>query len=470
MSCNKKYKHKIANSLLRNYVFLAFSMTLLIIITSIIVGMFAFFLFFNTSNVMSEPEEIMMDDYTLIDTSTIESSGGFVEVIDKNNNVVYTRGTNPNPKSHYSLEDYNKIILSSQFENLEDGYSYRSSYNKNKDFLLVVAIPESGEKDIHPPKKRLSPRVFIALSLLSGFSIIAIFFIFYSRLSSRDFVKPLELLTEGANRFAKGDYSTRIAIYSENEFGELKDSFNIMAQKIQDEMMLREKSEESRRRLILDISHDLKNPLSSILGYSNLLLEENIPNEDKKKYLEVINNNSQRANELLQDLFDFSKLQSIDFKLTLINSDICEFLREIIAFYIPEFDKNKFDYDFDIMEEPFMLKIDEKHMYRALSNRINNSIKYNPDGTKVKISGKSSKNSFIITIEDNGIGIPASLQHDIFNPFVRVDDSRNSKSGGNGLGLAIAKDIIEKHNGTIELYSDINKGCIFVITLLSENL
>ena len=468
MSCNKKYKHKIANSLLRNYVFLAFSMTLLIIITSIIVGMFAFFLFFNTSNVMSEPEEIMMDDYTLIDTSTIESSGGFVEVIDKNNNVVYTRGTNPNPKSHYSLEDYNKIILSSQ--NLEDGYSYRSSYNKNKDFLLVVAIPESGEKDIHPPKKRLSPRVFIALSLLSGFSIIAIFFIFYSRLSSRDFVKPLELLTEGANRFAKGDYSTRIAIYSENEFGELKDSFNIMAQKIQDEMMLREKSEESRRRLILDISHDLKNPLSSILGYSNLLLEENIPNEDKKKYLEVINNNSQRANELLQDLFDFSKLQSIDFKLTLINSDICEFLREIIAFYIPEFDKNKFDYDFDIMEEPFMLKIDEKHMYRALSNIINNSIKYNPDGTKVKISGKSSKNSFIITIEDNGIGIPASLQHDIFNPFVRVDDSRNSKSGGNGLGLAIAKDIIEKHNGTIELYSDINKGCIFVITLLSENL
>ena len=117
-----------------------------------------------------------------------------------------------------------------------------------------------------------------------------------------------------------------------------------------------------------------------------------------------------------------------------------------------------------------MLKIDEKHMYRALSNIINNSIKYNPDGTKVKISGKSSKNSFIITIEDNGIGIPASLQHDIFNPFVRVDDSRNSKSGGNGLGLAIAKDIIEKHNGTIELYSDINKGCIFVITLLSENL
>lgn len=462
---HKKYKHKIANSLLRNYVFLAFFMTFLILVTSIIVVMFAFLLFFNASTVTSEPSEIMQDDYTTINSSDVVNSGGFIEVVDKNNDVVYRDGDNPDSKSHYTLEDYNKIILSSQFETLDDGYFYRSAYNSNEDFLLVVALPENTKPDIHHPKKKLSPKIFIIISLFSGFSIIAIFFIFYSRFSSRGFVKPLELLTEGANRFAKGDYSTRIAIYSENEFGELKDAFNIMAQKIQDEMMLREKSEESRRRLILDISHDLKNPLSSILGYSNLLLEENMTDDEQKKYLKVINNNSERANELLQDLFDFSKLQSTDFKLTLINSDICEFLRETIAFYIPEFDKNNFDYDFDIAEDSFMIEIDEKHMFRALSNIISNCIKYNPEGTKIRISGKASQNSFIIIIKDNGIGIPASLQSDIFNPFVRVDDSRNSKSGGNGIGLAIAKDIIEKHNGTIELNSDINKGCTFTITL-----
>ncbi len=465
----KLRKHKIANSLLRNYIFLALTMIFLIIITSFIVSIFAFALYFNTPSSFSvtDASSLMNDDYTKIDYATIENLGGYADVLDKNNNIIYSQGNSPNDKSKYTIEDFNKIILSSSFEVVEDGYIYRSAYNKDKDFLLVVAIPENYDTTI--PKHKLTPKIFGVISAFCGLLILALFFIIYSRLSSRNFVKPLSALTEGAKIFAKGDYSARINISSNNEFGELRDAFNTMAEKIQKETTLREESEEARRRLILDISHDLKNPLSSILGYSNLLLSEEVTPEESSKYLEIINNNSERANELIQDLFDFSKLQSTDFKLTLEDTDICEFLREAIAFYIPEIEEKEFLYDFDIDDDSFFIPMDKKHLWRALSNLINNSLKYNPKGTFIKISGNKINHSFKIVIEDTGIGIPKDLQTEIFHPFVRVDDSRNSKSGGSGLGLAIAKNIIEKHGGIIELLSEKDLGCKFIIFLYKDN-
>ena len=239
-----------------------------------------------------------------------------------------------------------------------------------------------------------------------------------------------------------------------------------MAEKIQQEKLLKKKAENNRKRMILDISHDLKNPLTSILGYSEFLLEnDDILPEDKNKLLKVINNNSRRANDLIQDLFEFSRVESTEYKLDIGNHDIGEFLRELIAGYVPMMDQKGVKYQFDITEDEVEISFDRKNLDRALSNIILNSIKYNSPGITISIKLLIADGKAVIIIEDDGVGIPKEFEGDIFEPFVRVDATRNSKNGGTGLGLAISKAIIEKHGGTIYLVQDIDKGCKFIIKL-----
>ena len=280
------------------------------------------------------------------------------------------------------------------------------------------------------------------------------------------FVKPLKKLLKGVNTVKNGEYSTRVEINSLNEIGQLKDAFNLMAEKIQEEKLLKEKAEHNRKRMILDISHDLKNPLTSILGYSEFLLENNdIEIEDRNKLLKVINNNSRRANDLIQDLFEFSRVESTEYKLDISNHDIGEFLRELIAGYVPIMEQKGVLYEFSITEDEVEIQFDRKNLDRALSNILLNSIKYNSPGITISIKLLLDNNVASIIIEDNGVGIPKEFQGNIFEPFVRVDTTRNSRNGGTGLGLAISKAIIEKHGGSITLVQDINKGCKFIIKL-----
>ncbi|MEK6265504.1 MAG: HAMP domain-containing histidine kinase [Clostridium sp.] len=131
----------------------------------------------------------------------------------------------------------------------------------------------------------------------------------------------------------------------------------------------------------MNISHDLKNPLTSILGYSELLLENNdISKGDKNKLLKVINNNSKRANDLIQDIFEFSRVESAEYILDIARHDIGEFLRELIAGYVPMMEQNGVHYDVDITEDEVELPFDRKNLDRALSNILLIRLKENGNG------------------------------------------------------------------------------------------
>src|SRR3712207_971422 len=135
---------------------------------------------------------------------------------------------------------------------------------------------------------------------------------------------------DGVNNITEGDYTTRIKLKAKNEFGKLSDAFNLMTRRLEKETKLKEQSEEARRRLIMDISHDLKNPLASIRGYSDFLIKNlDLSDKEKIKYLSIIENNSIRVNDLITDLFELSKFESLDFTIDVQRVDICEFLREI---------------------------------------------------------------------------------------------------------------------------------------------
>lgn len=465
-----KKKSKLSNLLFRNYILSYLLTTFILTITLIILIIFGASMYLDDyyiiDNYLSENiPAFLKNDYSNLHTIPIEEAGGYVEIVNNSGDIVYSKGKTPNNRTSYSLTDFNAVLSGNYYDDPSSQFSYKTFYNGTDNLLLVIAIPKSHYTGLMNSYK-LKPSYFIVISAILSFFIFLISFIIYSKSSSKAFIKPLRALMEGVKKISTGDYSTRIYLKSNNEFGQLSDSFNNMAKKIQEEQKLKENSENIRKKLILDISHDLKNPLANILGYSEYILNNpNISQDEKDKYLVIINNNSIRANSLIQDLFNFSKLQSEDFKLNFKQTDICEFLREVIASYISEIEEKNFNYVFDIPDKSFYVNIDENHLIRAIGNLISNSLKYNSEGTVLIIKGFSLDKKFIIKIKDNGIGIPKELKENIFNPFVKVDVSRNSKNGGSGIGLSITKDIIEKHNGSISLECGLNEGAEFSIYL-----
>ena len=462
MKMNNK-KVKLSNKLLVNYVII---IILLILFCVTIFFGYIILKFFNES-----PMIILDDDeYEIVlkeneDINKIIGYGGFYEIIDDNLIIIYEENSNFKEGYEYTLVEFLKIIVSGKRKN----YNTTIKFDLETDNMVIIGLPSDiehigltdgdlNQANLTNLKQKVSVFViglFIMVSVL-----------IYSKITSKTFVKPLTDLLKSIDKMKEGDYSVRTDIKdSIQEIVEVKKAFNHMAEKIQDESELKNKSEQVRKQMILDISHDLKNPLTSIQGYSEFLIKnDNVSNEKRLEMLNIINRNSVRANDLIRELFEYSKLQSEEYKIKLELNDICEFLRELIAIYIPQFEEKKFDYDFSIPDRKILASFDCKQLDRAISNIINNAVKYNDCGTTLFISLVERGDNVIIIIKDNGHGIPNEMKNQIFKPFIRADESRNSKTGGTGLGLAIAENIIERHNGVISL-NDTDNGCEFVINI-----
>ncbi|WP_271812174.1 sensor histidine kinase [Clostridium beijerinckii] len=431
----------------------------------------------------------LVKDYTSITDGDLSDIDGFMVKINNENKVLYMRGhvieefkninlqsymylfgltkdneesLNDDIRTMFALSDFNNSIIETK-DNVK--YSLYSKYLKEEDSLVVVGFPYS---EITKPNRitKVIPHNLI-IKIMGAFNVLLILSIVYilAKATSSAFIKPIKTLLAGVIEISHGNYNIRLDIDKKNEFLELANGFNMMAGTIQNEKSQKEKLQKIKEDLILDISHDLKNPLSSILGYSEILINNNdLDEKEKLEYLNIINKNSQRANKLITDLFEFSLYDNSDYKMITVKADIAEFVRQIIANYIPEFDHKKFEYDFEIIEEPYYVMINEEKLSRAINNVLDNKVKYNPVGSRIGVKTEVRENYFYIILSDNGECIPQKYRENIFNPFVRVDKSRNSKTGGTGLGLSITKKILNKHNGDIRII-DSGIGTTFEIML-----
>jgi len=412
---------------------------------------------------------IIKEDYKQIDASAVVENGGGVQVVDKEYRVVCSSGIDTIGKDQLSAGEFTKFLIESKSK----PYNYDILYQPDGEFWLIVTFPTSVRMDfslVHNESAAASDfqraGCAIAFAVLSYLLIVALFAFVYSRLTAASITIPLRKLIEGTQLLREGDYSVRVDLRLKNEFAELQDTFNEMAARIEHEISLRKKSEEDRRRLILDISHDLKNPMASIQGYAELLLKKSdLTEQERSEHLEVILNNSQRANRLLTELFELSQIDSPEFSLKLVKTDISEYLRQLCAELVPQLEREGFEYEFNIMEENIFALVDHDRFGRIIQNLADNALRYNPPGTLVTVSLTVKNNQAVIDFSDNGIGIPPHLADHIFKPFIRVDDSRNSKTGGSGLGLSIAKRIAQAHGGDLTLCSTGDKGSTFQITI-----
>lgn len=292
------------------------------------------------------------------------------------------------------------------------------------------------------------------------------------RLEKR-FIAPMSKLQYGVKKISDGDYSVRLKVDQENEVGILTVAFNDMASKLEDGERIKKEYEYNRKELIANISHDLKTPITSINGYVEALLEDVVPKEKIDSYLKTISSNAGYMNRLIDDLFLFSKLdmQKIDF--TFVETNIKNYMSDIVEefeFILSEKGIN-FNYK-DTIDEDLFVNIDGKRLYRSIRNIVDNAIKYGDIGSKnlsIEIDLKADEEFVFINLMDNGPGIEEEKIDKIFERFYRIDKERTKDLSSTGLGLAIAKEIVDAHKGYISVKSKINFGSVFTIKLLITN-
>jgi signal transduction histidine kinase len=400
------------------------------------------------------------DVYKEIDENGIEEvyenkkvpEDAYVEILDLDYKVLDSLNSPHNTGYIYNKEDIKKIS-NNKIEALRLYFLIKS-----QEFLIVKEQPLN--------RKSVPYTVSVLLFLISLLFMIVIFFKIMAKNVSGTLEKPLMELIDGVNAFKNKNYSYRITFKANNEFDDLKDTFNNMADALQKEMELRQEAQNINKHLILDITHDLKTPLTNIKGYSELLrYNKALDTDTKNQYLDIVISNSQRTSKLITDLFD---LTYNDLKSTGSDrqrTDFAEMLRRLLAEYIAVLEDKNNEYEFNIPSEAIWVNMDNKMVDRAICNILNNFLKYCTENAKIIVTLKECLNYIELTISDNGPGIPKESCEAAFLPFVTGDLSRNSSRGGTGLGLSIAKKVFENHGGSIKLFSDINQGCTFIIKM-----
>ena len=313
-----------------------------------------------------------------------------------------------------------------------------------------------------------------AISLVVAVFIIlkeVIFFSFLWRLERRVF-KPINKLKIGVEEIAKGNYSVTVERDPEADFGFiglLVDSFNEMARKLEASELIKSEYEENRKNLIANISHDLKTPMTSVQGYIEAIQEGVVQTPEKlDKYLKTIYQNTVYMDRLIDDLFLFSKLdlQKLDFQFESVH--IGAFMQDLMEEFQFELEEKQLNFHYiNQMTSDCLISIDRKRIYQAFRNVIGNAVKYGSNqDLAIKISMLRQQDDIIvITIEDNGPGISVDKLPHIFDRFYRIDIERTKDLMSTGLGLTIAKELVQAHGGSITVSSVEKEGTCFTITL-----
>lgn len=414
-------------------------------------------------------EKLLRDDINEIDLSEIIESGGGGAIVYEDGTIRELGGRNVFNTTSLSKKDWTNFLT--EVSNPSNKEIYSIAYDEVNNIWLVTSVPVSVHfyftfiGNMESPEFTTAFIFYITLAL-SLLLILLLFAWFYAKRYSNTFILPLKKLCNMVDNIKHGKYEIEFNENLKGEFLWLHNDIYTLSSELKREKMLREELEKDKRQMLLDISHDLRNPLATIMGYAETLcITKTLDPDTKSHYAEVIFRNSTRANGLINDLFTYTKLDSSDFNPLLEKHDICEFAREQVSLFLTQFEIMGIETQFEIPEMEIFLLFDEKLLARVFSNLFNNCIEHNKSGIKFTLTISEEKDFLLIVFADNGIGMDKLLSETVFVPFVRADKARNSRTGGSGLGLAIVKKIVQAHHGNIILDTSPNKGCIFTIKL-----
>ena len=233
------------------------------------------------------------------------------------------------------------------------------------------------------------------------------------------------------------------------EIRQIGESFDRFSDRLAESEAERRRLDQGRQKLIADISHDLKTPITVIAGYIDAICDGKIPPQEQERYLRAIQAKAENLTELVNAFHEYSKVEHPAFVLHTEPTDLCELLRAYLARKYDEIDLAGFTLQIDIPQRPVLCDLDQLQFRRVLDNLLSNALRHNRLGTVLFFDISAGAGNALLKIGDNGEGIPPDRVKHIFEPFVVGSDARSG--GGSGLGLSITRRIVEKHGGTIAL-------------------
>jgi len=216
--------------------------------------------------------------------------------------------------------------------------------------------------------------------------------------------------------------------------------------------------------LIASVSHELRTPLTSILGFTQTLLTRQLPDEERERYLRIITEQAHRLELLVGDLLSLRSLEEAGLELQLDELDLREVLEEQAAAF--ESQLTQHELHLELPSEPLVVRADRRRVGQVVGNLLSNALKYSPEGGTVSVKAECRNGHFVVSVADEGIGIPEESRHDVFMPFFRVE--QGTAADGTGLGLAISRRIVRRHGGEMDFESTPGKGSTFMFELPGE--
>ena len=364
-----------------------------------------------------------------------------------------------------SIQEYKTIPGFDVADFGSDIYMIGDFYSEFDDSTLTVYAPitisfvNRGYILIHKPISAVTNHSddFFNISFYTV-SIILLIGLLMTFLYTRTINNPLRKITKAAQKYAKGDFSEKIEIYSDDELGQLANTLNYMATEL-------DTLEEDQRKFVSNVSHDFRSPLTSIKGYIEAMLDGTIPVEMQEKYLNIILFETNRLNKLTQGLLDLNQFGHHGIRLDIADFDINNMIRTTILTFEGKCREKNLSFDLVLTGKELFVTADMTKIQQVLYNLIDNATKFSNSDSSIKIETYLKNEKVFISVKDSGIGIPKDSQKKIWERFYKTDLSRGKDKKGTGLGLAIVKEIIQAHNENINCISTEGVGTEFIFTL-----
>jgi two-component system sensor histidine kinase BaeS len=334
-------------------------------------------------------------------------------------------------------------------ETLESATSIQAD-EKTVGYLLIERPLNTRD----PMQDEFSKRIDFSL-LVTGIGTVIMSFLF-GAVISQTITKPIRELTSATHTMASGKLGQQVTVRSRDEIGELAQSFN----KMNDDLA---RSFNLRKQMTADIAHELRTPLSLILGHAEGVHDGVL--QPSRENFEIIREEAERLEKMVNDLRTLSLADAGELSLEFQPVDMNKLLSDIRTRYLVQLNQKRITLDLEPDPDILQMNLDLTRFSQVLTNILDNAIRYTPEDGRIIIATKQLKDTAQITIQDSGKGVSTEEASHLFDRFYRADESRARNDGGSGLGLAIARSIVEMHHGRIWAESEKGHGLKVVIQL-----
>jgi len=406
------------------------------------------------------PYQIIDENGNVAGIEILEKMGGWVEELEEGGRegMVSASGTDQGG-SYHVIRIYGEKKNDSHIYSAQDLLELTAPYGETAYIGFFVQPENSPQKFLcFYDRAVMQVSATVNLNYVEDYGIPDIFILFFpsalleilliSLYLKRKIKNPLDRIMAGMEDLKSGNTGARIDIKTEAEFEKIVDTFNLMAQQLEDEKAQKELLIRKKNQMLLELSHDIRTPVATIKSYANALEAGLVPEERIESVYRTIDRKADRVEKLSGDMFMMLKMDNPDYELRMETVNLCELLRQLCVEYYDEITEAGFDFVIDIPDREIPVSADVDLLSRVISNLLSNALRYNKSGKVIAVSMSGESGKAVLSVSDDGEEVDRAFAGQMFHAFSRGDLSRKT-DGGTGLGLAISRIIMEKHGGSI---------------------